>query len=224
MEESARRAELLPLFLTTEHYNLSTARSGTIADSNGRASLFLGVLSSSVVALALVAQVSRVGKVFLIFASVLLPFVFFLGFMSFWRIVQSSVEYMIYTGSIQRIRRYYLDAAPEIAPYFVVPPPEDNPSGLRALGMARSGSRQTFFTLAGLIGVIDAGVLGVYLGLILLPAVGAEPLISGVAGAAVFVLAAAIFLRRAHVQFAAAAETYMVPAPRSAEESSDTPG
>jgi hypothetical protein len=223
MDEAARHAELVPLFLTTEHYNLSTARSGTIADSNGRASLFLGVLSSSVVALALVAQVSRVGKVFLIFASVLLPLVFFLGFMSFWRIVQSSVEYMIYTGSIQRIRRYYLDAAPEIAPYFVVPPPEDIQGGLRALGIARSGSRQTFFTLAGLIGVIDAAVLGVYLGLILLPAMGVSPLAAGLAGAAVFVLAAGAFLRRAHVQFAEAAATYMVPAPRSTEGISETP-
>ena len=223
MDEAARRTELAPLFLTTEHYNLSTARSGTIADSNGRASLFLGVLSSSVVALALVAQVSRVGEVFLIFASVLLPFVFFLGFMSYWRIVQSTVEYMIYTGSIQRIRRYYLDIAPEIAQYLVVPPPQDDKGSLRALGMARSGSRQTFFTLAGLIGVIDAGVLGVYLGLILLPAVGAEPLISGLAGAGVFVLAAAIFLRRAHVQFEAAAATYMVPAPAAPEGAPETP-
>jgi hypothetical protein len=211
MDDAETRTDLVPLFLTTEHYNLSTARSGTIADSNGRASLFLGVLSSSVVALALVAQVSRAGRIFLVFASVLLPVVSFLGFMSFHRIVQSTVEYMIYTGSIQRVRRYYIDAAPAVAEYLVVPPPEDNAASLRALGMARTGAQQTFFTLAGSIGLIVAAILGVYLGVILLPALGVAPVVSGICGASAFVIAAAVFLRHAHLRFEAAAATYMLP-------------
>ncbi len=42
--------------VTTEHYNLQSGRSATIAEANGRATLFVGAVSSALVALALVGQ------------------------------------------------------------------------------------------------------------------------------------------------------------------------
>lgn len=45
--------------LTTEHYNLQTARVATISEGNGRASLFLGAVSAGLVALAFAGQSSR---------------------------------------------------------------------------------------------------------------------------------------------------------------------
>ncbi|HVF12222.1 MAG TPA: hypothetical protein VNA87_03965, partial [Actinomycetota bacterium] len=84
-------------FLTTEHFTLQTARSATIAESNGRASIFLGAVSSGVVALALVAQVSRVGTAFFSFAAVLLPVLFFLGVTTVSRLTTSAMEYWIYS-------------------------------------------------------------------------------------------------------------------------------
>jgi hypothetical protein len=42
----------LVAIMTTEHYNLQTGRSMTIAEANGRASLFVGAVSSGLVALA----------------------------------------------------------------------------------------------------------------------------------------------------------------------------
>jgi hypothetical protein len=39
--------------LTTEHFNLQTARMGTIAEANGRSTLYLGTLSSAAIAIAL---------------------------------------------------------------------------------------------------------------------------------------------------------------------------
>src|SRR6516162_9015914 len=47
--------------MTTEHYNLQSGRAMTISDSNGRASLFLGTVSTSLVALAFVGGISRIG-------------------------------------------------------------------------------------------------------------------------------------------------------------------
>jgi hypothetical protein len=48
-------AQAVLLALTTEHFTLQTARAVTVSDSNGRTALYLGSLSSSLVALALVA-------------------------------------------------------------------------------------------------------------------------------------------------------------------------
>ena len=39
-------------FATTEHFNLQTARATTVAEANGRASIYLAALSSSLIALA----------------------------------------------------------------------------------------------------------------------------------------------------------------------------
>jgi hypothetical protein len=43
-------------FLTTEHFNLASARAGTISETNGRASVFLGSVSAALVAVALAGQ------------------------------------------------------------------------------------------------------------------------------------------------------------------------
>jgi len=45
--------------MTTEHYTLQTGRSMTIAEANGRSSLFVGAVSSGLVALAFVGQLSH---------------------------------------------------------------------------------------------------------------------------------------------------------------------
>ncbi len=47
--------------ITTEHYNLQTGRSMAIAETNGRASLFVGAVSSGLIALTFVGQISHLG-------------------------------------------------------------------------------------------------------------------------------------------------------------------
>jgi hypothetical protein len=42
--------------LTTEQFNLQTARIATIAEANGRSTLYLSILSSGVIAIAFVGQ------------------------------------------------------------------------------------------------------------------------------------------------------------------------
>jgi hypothetical protein len=46
-------------FATTEHFNLQTARSITVSESNGRASIYLAALSSNLIALAFIGETSR---------------------------------------------------------------------------------------------------------------------------------------------------------------------
>ena len=74
-------------FATTEHFTLQGARAATIAESTGRASMFLLSVSGGLVALGFVATATRVGTAFYAFGLVLLPTLTFVGFVTFERVM-----------------------------------------------------------------------------------------------------------------------------------------
>jgi hypothetical protein len=90
-------------FVTTEHFVLQGARSATIAESNGRANMFLAAVSGALVALGLVATASSLGAAFYGFGLVL-PTLAFVGFVTFERAVQSSIEDTEYARRIALLR------------------------------------------------------------------------------------------------------------------------
>jgi hypothetical protein len=106
------RRQLALSALTTEQFNLQTARMGTIAEANGRSTLYLGTLSSAVIAIAFVGQANELGDSFYLFALLLLPPVFLLGVFSYLRLVQTSIEDMVYALGSFRIRQYFLGLDP----------------------------------------------------------------------------------------------------------------
>lgn len=116
----SRRLGPAATFATTEHFNLQTARSITVSESNGRASIYLAALSSNLIALAFIGETSRLGAAFHAFALILLPVLTFIGVATFERLVQSSIEDIAYARRIGRLRGFYLDLAPELEPYFVL--------------------------------------------------------------------------------------------------------
>jgi len=107
----AEDSEILQI-LTTEHYNLQAARSATTFEANGRTNLFLGAVSSSVVALAFIGQISEMNRAFFLFALILLPSLIFLGLVTFIRVDQTGTEDMIASRGINHIRHYYAETAP----------------------------------------------------------------------------------------------------------------
>src|SRR5437764_9619837 len=109
----------LVTMMTTEHYNLQTGRSMTISEANGRASLFVGAVSSGLIALAFVGQISQLGTPFYVFSLVVLPTLFFMGLITFERVMQAGAVDVIYAGGINRIRQLYLEYAPQMQPYFM---------------------------------------------------------------------------------------------------------
>jgi hypothetical protein len=143
-------------FLTTEHFVLQGARSATIAESNGRASMFLAAVSGGLVALGMVATASSLGTAFYGFALVLLPTLALLGFVTFERTLQSSIEDTEYARRIALVRGYYLTHAPEIAPYLVRQPPAELLLMQRVPGDRWQGYR----TVAGMIAIITAVLAG----------------------------------------------------------------
>jgi hypothetical protein len=122
-------------FLTTEHFTLQGARASTIAESTGRATMFLGSVSGGLIALGLVASAARLGTAFYAFALVLLPLLAFVGVVSFERTLQSGIEDYGYARRIARLRAYYFDQAPELLPYLLSVPPAER---LPEQGLPRS--------------------------------------------------------------------------------------
>jgi hypothetical protein len=148
-------------FVTTEHFTLQGARSSTIAESTGRASMFLASVSGGLVAFGLVATATGVGGAFYAFGLVLLPTLAFVGLVTFERTLQSGIEDLGYTRRIARLREYYLDNAPELAPYLLSVRPEHR---LQVEGL-HFGYAQGFRTVAGMVGVITAVLVGSEVGL-----------------------------------------------------------
>ncbi len=82
--------------LGAEFGMLQGAGGATISESSSRSSLYMTTLFSSAVALALVAQASRFGEAFFIFALAVFPVVFFLGITTYYRLLETGVEDVIY--------------------------------------------------------------------------------------------------------------------------------
>jgi len=142
-------------FATTEHFNLQTARAATVSEANGRASIYLAALSSNLIALAFIGQMSRLGTAFYAFALILLPVLAFVGAVTFVRLVQSSNEEIAYAHRIGLLRTFYLRLSPELEPYLVT---------TRRTRSAPSAWQLTL-TAAGMIAVINSVVLAACAGL-----------------------------------------------------------
>jgi len=178
-------------FVTTEHFTLQGARAATIAESTGRASMFLFSVSGGLVALGLVASSSRVGTAFYAFGLVLLPTLTFVGFVTFERVMQSGFEDLEYARRIARLRGYYFDQAPELTSYLMS---VAGPDPLHVLGL-RAGRWQALRTVAAMVAVITAVLAGSAIGLLTAVASGHSLAAALIAGGVVAVVSLAAMMR-----------------------------
>jgi hypothetical protein len=197
--------------LTTEQFNLQTARMGTLAEANGRSALYLGTLSSAVIAIAFVGQANQLGDSFYLFALTLLPPVFLLGAFSYLRLVQTSIEDLVYAVGSFRIRQYFLGLDRAAVPFF----PPTGPEGLKKLariGVLTGGPRQMLLTAASMVACSNAIVGGVTVALAVRWLLDASVPVAAVSGAVVAVALASVFVvyqvRRARRAAAVVPELY----------------
>jgi hypothetical protein len=165
-------AQALLTALTTEHFTLQGARSQTVGESAARSSMYMFSVSSTLVALGFVSQVSQGGEVFQLFSLTVLPTLFFLGVFTFGRLVQSSIEDVRYGRAINRIRHYYLELAGESARrYFMMSGHDDTPGVLVNMGLEGGSRWQLFFGTASAVSVVNsmvgAGAIAILLGVTL---------------------------------------------------------
>ena len=162
-------------FATTEHFNLQTARAITVSEANGRASIYLAALSSNLIALAFIGQMSQLGVAFYSFALILLPVLAFVGVVTFLRLVQSSLEDIAYAHRIGLLRNFYLRLSPELEQYLLV---------VRGTPSAAPSAWQLTLTAAGMVAVVNSVMVGACAGLVL-EAAGVHSLAISVAVGAV---------------------------------------
>ena len=155
-------------FVTTEHFVLQGARAATIAESTGRANMFLTSVSGGLVALGLVATATRVGTTFYAFGLALLVTLTFVGLVTFDLVLQSGIEDHGYARRIALLRSYYFDNAPEVTPHLLSVSPEKR---LQIEGLwAVRGQEQR--TVTGMVGVVTAVLAGSTTGLLVAVASG----------------------------------------------------
>jgi hypothetical protein len=195
-------------FVTTEHFTLQGARSSTISESTGRASVFLGAVSGGLVALGLVATAAKTGVAFYLFGLILLPALAFVGLATFHRVLQSGIEDLAYAHRIARLRDYYLHHAPELAGYLLSPAER-----LPAPGTGISLWQQ-FVTVAGMVAVITSVLAGAAGGL--LAAVASGHSLAAALAVGLLVAAAALtgLMRYQNAAWIRGSSVTLLPAPK----------
>ena len=151
--------------LTTEHYTLQAARSSTVVEANGRGLLFLSTVSGAMVALALVAQIDRLGQTFLVFSLSILPALLVLGLTSYARLADLAVIDAYYARGIGRIRAFYFTFDPSAHHYWLLTPGDDPHALMRQAGQQHSRWHHLSHAATSVAAVISM-IAGVFVGLV----------------------------------------------------------
>lgn len=171
---------------------LQSARGGTISESSSRSGIYLTSLSGAVVGLSFVAQASRFGETFFIFALAILPVVFFLGVVTYYRVLQTGVEDVIYARAMSRIQDFYSRIDPAGAELF-------HESSIDQVGLARLGLFklwwQQFLSSAATIAIVNSVVGGVFIAFTVAFALQPHAVVDIAIGAAAALLIGLGFLR-----------------------------
>lgn len=192
--------------LATEHWSLLATRSLTYTESLGRVNMFLGILSSAVIALALIAQADHFSTTFIVVAIFMLTVVFFMGVATVRRLNMLNRDDYKWVVGMNRIRHAYLELHPELEPNFITSRYDDLQGALRTLGLDQASAPTLgtafhgFVTLPGMLAVIVASVGASIAGLAAI-GFGAPTYVVLLVGAAAFVIALWVMARSSRRSF-----------------------
>ena len=187
------RGELLTA-LTTEHFTLQGARSQTMSESSSRAALYIGAVSSTLVALGFIGQISPGGDTFNTFALTVLPTLYLLGVFTFVRLVECGAEDFRYGLAINRIRGYYKELAGDRANLFLLSGHDDGLGVFANVAVPAEGRTQ-YFTFGSVVAVINSVVGGSAVAIALGAFVDASLGVAACAGAVVAIVSVVGLLR-----------------------------
>lgn len=153
--------------LSTEHWSLLTARSLVYNEFFSRASMFLTLLSASLVALGFVYQGGAGGGGdFPAIVVAVLALDLFVGMATLGRLISASSEEMYALQAMNRIRHAYLEMVPSLDPYFSTASHDDLGSIMSIYGALpeRPSTALNVFhgltTMPGMLSVINAAIAG----------------------------------------------------------------
>ena len=168
-ERSADHSELgseeLTAILQTEEFVLQGARASTISESSARATIYLSSVSSGLIAIALTAQISRIGDAFYVLGLCVLPTLAFLGLVSYLRVMQTGIDDLASAAAIARIREHYASLDPRYSS--ILPFSIDDRRPHMSLAVSHSSRWQLLFTAASMISIVTSILAGATVGLAL---------------------------------------------------------
>jgi hypothetical protein len=183
--------EHAPALLAAEHWSLLAARQLIWSEAQSRATVFLTVLSASIIALALLADATGFGPPTTMVALTLLPVVFLLGLAAYARLVQINAEEFQLVLAMNRLRRAYLTLEPGLERYLTTGHHDDQRGVFATYMVSRPGRRALWLhflvNTPNIIATVDAAVAAaiVVLGL---QAAGASRVVALGCGVAAFLL------------------------------------
>jgi hypothetical protein len=142
---------------------LQAARSANVGEMTGRATIYMGAVSSALIAFGFLAQVvTRLDP----FVAAVLPAVFLLGEFTFAALLRNTLENLVLLRQMQRIRGYYRTLVPEAEQFFGQAAEEERFSAAMATVGLRARPAGPLFTGASVIAAINSIVGGVGLALL----------------------------------------------------------
>jgi hypothetical protein len=211
--------------LTTEHFTLQGARAQTTSESSARASLYVVSVSSALIALGFISQVSDVGDLFNTFALTVLPTLYVLGVVTFVRLAESGIEDWRYALAINRIRGYYRELARDRADLFLLSGNDDAAGVNQNMGLPKGG-HAPIYVFSSAIAVINGVVGGAAVAVALGALAGASLWIAVLVGGIAAIASIAGWIRYSDVMFKerAAEVRPLFPSPGAgAMDSEDSP-
>ncbi|WP_425956713.1 hypothetical protein [Xylanimonas sp. McL0601] len=144
--QKALRAQLL----ATEHWSLLASRSTTQNEVLTRIAIFLTLVSAGLVTVGVLGQASNFEGWFTAAALGVLLLLSVLGFITTVRVYLTGSEDLMYVLAMNRLRGAYLDLAPDLAPYLLMSPNDDE---------AGAGRTYDYFTTRGFTHVIGSSMV-----------------------------------------------------------------
>src|SRR5215218_9915311 len=173
------RAQLL----ATEHWSLLATRSTTQSEVLSRITTFLMLVSASIVSLALIGQATRFDRRFITFALVLLGMVIMVGTLTQVRLGNAAIEDLGHVIGMNRLRAAYLELDPGIERYLVTSAHDDDNGIWQTYNhlMGPNPIWQPFASSTTFITLVNAGLTGVFAGLVAVALGAPGPLVGAVA-------------------------------------------
>lgn len=180
--------------LATEHWSLLAQRSMIWSELFNRTAMFITVLSASVVALALVADATDFNQEFHLFALLVLPITLILGIGTLVRLGDVMTEDVWLIMGMNRLRRGYMDTAPELDQYFVAAAHDDIAGILKTRGpQPFNGPVHLLSSAPTIVAIVNAAIAGVIAGLTS-SYLGSSERVENTIGVIAFVVTAVILL------------------------------
>ena len=165
-----------------------------MSESSSRAALYIGAVSSTLVALGFIGQISPGGDTFNTFALTVLPTLYLLGVFTFVRLVECGAEDFRYGLAINRIRGYYKELAGDRANLFLLSGHDDGLGVFANVAVPAEGRTQ-YFTFGSVVAVINSVVGGSAVAIALGASVDASLGVAACAGAVVAIVSIVGLLR-----------------------------